>query len=117
MPDAVTVIDGATVASGGGTAEGTFDVKRSDQGLKIYVDGDGNSADLTVQLLAQPDELSTFFKADGTEKSNKDLTTTPNNAIVIQFDYRPADQAKIRLVNNHTADTTVTVKAKKFKAV
>lgn len=117
MADATTIIDGVSVASGGGTEEGTFDVGRADQGVKVYVDGDANSTDLDVQLLAQPDELSKFYFVDGTERANKDLTTTPNDALVVEFDYRPADEIKVRLVNNAASATTVTVKVKKFKSI
>lgn len=117
MADATKIIDGASVTSSGGTAEGTFTVGRADQALKIYVDGDSNSQDLTVQLLAKPDGTSSYYFVDGTEKASKNITNNPNNNLAIEFDYRPADEVKVRLVNNHSSDTTVTVKIKKFMAV
>lgn len=117
MADATTIIDAETVPSGGGSVQGAYDLGRADQQLKVYVDGDSNSSSVDIEFYAQPDEMSSWFFIQGTDKKGIDITATDDNAEVFAPDYQPADMVRVKITNNASSDTTVTVKVKRFQVV
>lgn len=97
------------------TVSATYVIERTDAEAALFLIGDSNSADVTIEFYTDPeaDEVGQFFHKTDVSTKNVDIT----NGEVYDPDLRPADRVQIEITNNGQSTTVIDGWIKRYLVV